>query len=349
MKPNLPEQFGAQRVLVTGGAGFVGSNLVRRLLDYGATVTVLDNLETGSLDNLAGADGYRFVQGSVTDLPLVSELVADSQYVIHAAARNIILSTQKPHGDFEANIGGTLNVLLAARAANVRRVVYTSSASIYGNPRYLPVNEDDPPNLLSPYAVSKYAAEGYCQAFYESYGVPATTVRYSNVYGPYQSASNPYCGVIGKFLECAFHGTPIQIHGDGLQTRDFTYVDDAVQATLLAAVSPRAIGQVFNVGTGFETNINQLAERIMDVLERRTPVRHIDRRDIDNIRRRVLNIERIRSFLRWTPQVTLVNGLRRTADWFVRRKASSRGAVPPPCLAALRAPTSPIASGAPSP
>ena len=348
MKPNLQEQFGAQPVLVTGGAGFVGSNLVRRLLEYEATVTVLDNLETGSLDNLAGLGGYRFIRGSVTDFPLVSELVAESRYVIHAAARNIILSTQKPHGDFETNIGGTLNLLLAARAAKVRRVVYTSSASVYGNPRYLPVNEDDPPNLLSPYAVSKYAAEGYCQAFYESYGVPAATVRYSNVYGPRQSASNPYCGVIGKFLEAVFHGTPIQIHGDGLQTRDFTYVDDAVQATLLAAVSPRAVGQVFNVGTGFETNVNRLAELIMKVLERHVAVRHVDRRDIDNIRRRVLNIEKIRSCLRWTPQVTLAEGLRRTAEWFVRREASTQGPVAPPCFTGPHVTSSPTAFHTPS-
>lgn len=349
MKPNLQGQLGAKRVLVTGGAGFVGSNIVRRLLQYEASVTVLDNLETGSLDNLAGVDGYRFTQGSVTDFPLVTKLVAESQYVIHAAARNIILSTQKPHGDYEANIGGTLNVLLAARAASVCRVVYTSSASVYGNPRYLPVNEDDPPNLLSPYAVSKYAAEGYCRAFYESYGVPATTVRYSNVYGPYQSASNPYCGVIGKFLESVLHGTPIQIHGDGLQTRDFTYVDDAVQATLLAAVSPRAVGQVFNVGTGFETNVNRLAELIMKVLERNVPVRHVDRRDIDNIRRRVLNIERIRGSLRWTPQVTLAEGLRRTAEWFVRRGATTSGPVVPPCISGPHVTTSLDAFSARSP
>jgi UDP-glucose 4-epimerase len=343
---NLQEQFGAKRVLVTGGAGFVGSNIVRRLLEYEASVTVLDNLETGSLDNLAGVAGYRFVKGSVTDFPLIRELVADSEYVVHAAARNIILSTKKPHGDYETNIGGTLNVLLAARAASVRRVVYTSSASVYGNPRYLPVNEDDPPNLLSPYAVSKYAAEGYCRAFYESYGVPATTVRYSNVYGPFQSASNPYCGVIGKFLEAVLRGAPIQIHGDGLQTRDFTYVDDAVQATLLAVVSARAVGQVFNVGTGFETNVNRLGELIMKVLERNVPVRHVDRRDIDNIRRRVLNIERIRGSLRWTPQVTLAEGLRRTAEWFVRREATASGAVLPPCVSGPHGTMSPDAFSA---
>src|SRR5499427_10295830 len=196
-----------RRVLVTGGAGFVGANLVRRLLREGARVTVLDDLFTGRRENLPPA-GFTFVEGSVCDPPTVEHLVAMSQVVFHAAARNIVVSTRNPREDFETNIGGTLNMLLAARATNgrVKRLVYTSSTSVYGNPRYLPINEDDHLSLLTPYAVSKLGGENYCQAFFESYGVPTTAVRYSNVFGPGQDPSNPYCGVVAKFIELLFAG-----------------------------------------------------------------------------------------------------------------------------------------------
>ncbi len=310
---NLPETLGSKRVLVTGGAGFVGSNIVARLVGLGAEVTVLDNLETGRREALV--PGARFVQGAVEDEGLVERLVAEAQVVIHAAARNIIVSTKNPRDDFSTNVGGTLNVLLAARQADVERVVYTSSASIYGNSRYLPVNEDDTPNLLSPYAVSKHAGESYCRAFYESYQLSTATVRYSNVYGPGQTPANPYCGVISKFLDSARRGRPILVHGDGLQTRDFTYVDDAVEATLLAAVHPRAVGEVFNVGTGFETDVNTLAALVQSIVGPEVTVENIDRRDIDNIRRRVVNIEKIRQKLHWVPRVTLREGLARTWAW----------------------------------
>ncbi len=310
---NLLETLRGKRVLVTGGAGFVGSSIVQRLVGLGAEVTVLDNLETGRREALVA--GARFVQGAVEDQALVERLVAEVQVVIHAAARNIIVSTKNPRDDFSTNVGGTLNVLLAARLAGVERLVYTSSASVYGNSRYLPVNEDDTPNLLSPYAVSKHAGESYCRAFYESYQLPTATVRYSNIYGPGQTPTNPYCGVISKFLEAARQGQPILVHGDGLQTRDFTYVDDAVEATLLAAVHPRAVGEVFNVGTGFETDVNTLAALVRAVAGSTVSVENIDRRDIDNIRRRVVNIEKIRQKLHWVPRVTLREGLTRTWAW----------------------------------
>ncbi len=304
-----------KRVLVTGGAGFVGSNVVARLHALGAQVTVLDNFETGQRAALAGLDGLTVVEGSVEDETCVAPLVSAAQVVLHLAARNIIVSTRNPRDDFRTNVGGTLHVLLAAREATVERVVYSSSASIYGNSRYLPVNEDDLPNLLSPYAVSKFAGESYCSAFHESYGLPVSVVRYSNVYGRGQSPSNPYCGVIAKFFDAARASRPLLVHGDGLQTRDFTYVQDAVEATLLAAVHPRAVGEVFNVGTGFETSIHALAEGVRAVAGRDVPIEHVDRRDIDNIRRRVVNIEKIRRTLHWVPRTTLQQGLRRTWEW----------------------------------
>jgi UDP-glucose 4-epimerase len=314
------------RVLVTGGAGFVGSNLVRRLLGAGARVTVLDDLFTGRLENLPES-GFEFVEGSVCDVPLVGRLVGEAQVVFHAAARNIVVSTHNPREDFETNIGGTLNVLLAAREHpdRIQRVLYTSSTSVYGNPRYLPINEDDPLSLLTPYAVSKLGGENYCMAFYESYGLPTTAVRYSNIYGPGQDPGNPYCGVVAKFIESLFAGEAPVIHGDGNQTRDFTFIDDAVEATIRAATSDRALGEVFNVGTGAETRVNELAALLAHITgSDKAPV-HKDRRDVDNIRRRVVNIEKTRRALRWIPETTLEQGLLLTVAW--QRARSAAGAV----------------------
>ncbi|MGH2512549.1 MAG: NAD-dependent epimerase/dehydratase family protein, partial [Candidatus Limnocylindrales bacterium] len=309
------------RVLVTGGAGFVGGRLVRTLVDQGALVTVLDDLFTGQPEVIPTS--AQFVRGSVTDEKLVRELVADASIVFHLAARNIIASTKNPRDDFETNIGGTLNVLLAARESRPDRVVYSGSASVYGNPRTIPINEDDPVTMLSPYAVSKMGGEHYCQAFYENYGVRVAIVRYSNVFGIGQRPDNPYCGVVAKFFANAMAGEPLLMHGDGMQTRDFTYIDDAVEATLLAGIHPRAEGEVFNIGTGIETSVVGLAEAIGRALDRPVEINHIDRRDIDNIRRRVVNLEKIRRMLHWTPQTTLDRGLAQTAQWLAEQKILS--------------------------
>ncbi len=305
-------------ILVTGGAGFVGGAVVRRLVASGADVTVLDDLFTGRPEILPS--GARFVEGSVTDEKLVRKLVRETDLVFHMAARNIIASTKNPRDDFATNIGGTLNILMAARDArdNGRgpsRVTYTGSTSVYGNPRTIPINEDDAIVPLSPYAVSKLSGEHYCLAFAESYGLPISVVRYSNVYGEGQRPDNPYCGVVSKFFAAAYKGRSLSIHGDGQQTRDFTYVSDAVDATLLAGLAPRAEGEVFNVGTGIETSINELAALVAQAAGHDIRIEHIDRRDIDNIRRRVVNIEKARRMLRWAPQVALPRGLAMTARW----------------------------------
>ncbi len=308
-------RFRNKKVLVTGGAGFVGSNLVNRLVEEGARVTVLDDLFTGDLENINYLNDIKFIQGTVTDFDLIARLVQKNEIAYNLAVRNIIVSTKSPLLDFQVNSGGTFNMLLAAKTFGIERLVYTSSASVYGNPRYIPINEDENLSTLSPYAASKLSGESYCSAFYESYDMPVVVLRYSNVYGINQSPRNPYCGVISKFFENIMNRKAPQIHGDGEQTRDFTFVEDAVEATMLAGLSVKSEGEVFNVASGIETSVNELAQKIMDVTESYIPADYIDRRDIDNIRRRVLNIEKIRRVLRWSPQYNLTRGLEKTHQW----------------------------------
>lgn len=312
-----------KRVLVTGGVGFIGSNLVERVARCGGKVTVLDDLFTGELTNIDDGVNYEFIEGSVVDRKLVSRLVKGADYVAHLAARNIVVSTKNPLIDYEVNIGGTLNVLMAAKEHGIKQIVYTSSSSVYGNPRNIPIVEEEPPLTLSPYSVSKLAGENYCYAFYETYGVPVSAVRYSNVYGPKQNLRNPYCGVVAKFIEAIDQGRSPQLHDDGHQTRDFTFVDDAVDATLLAMISPKAEGMVFNLGTGTETAIIELVNILNKLFDKQVKPEYIDRRDIDNIRRRVLSIELIRTRLRWQPQIGLEEGLRRTVNWHLQQKAGA--------------------------
>ena len=304
-----------KKILVTGGAGFVGSNIVKQLLDRGAEVCVLDNLYTGMEKLIPYGPNLRFVYGDVCDKPLVDQLVKEYKLIIHAAAKNIIASTKNPYDDYETNIGGTLNLLIAAKTHGIEKIVYTGSASVYGNPKVLPASEDSPTYTLSPYATSKLAGENYCISFYESYNLPISIVRYSNVFGVNQDPSNPYCGVVSKFFENAINGKDISIHGNGEQTRDFTYVFDAAKATIDCLLSEKSIGQIYNTGSGFETSINDLAEKIIRITESDSKIIKIDKRDIDNIRRRSVNIEHIRRSLKWSPQYTLEEGLNLTYQW----------------------------------
>lgn len=313
-----------KKVLVTGGAGFVGSNLVRTLVQkHGADVTVLDNLFTGDEKNLAGVS-YQFVHGSVEDPALVNECVRGKEIVFHLASRNIIISNYDPREDLNVNVGGAYNVFEACAEHNVGRVVYTSTSSVYGNPRSLPVQETDPKSFLNFYSASKFSAEVYAKTFCEVFNLPATILRYSNIYGDYQTPSNPYCGVIGKFISAALAGEPLKVHGDGLQTRDYTYIDDAVNATIAAAFCPQAVGEDYNIGTGVQSSVTEVADAVIRLTKSRSVIQHVDNRDIDNIRNRCICIAKAMDHLQYRPVFTLEEGLKATVQW-VLRSASKAG------------------------
>lgn len=312
------EELSGTRVVVFGGCGFVGSNLVRTLLALRVErCIVVDNLFTGDRNHLPDDPRIEFIEGSVTDSRLLDDVLSRVDYAINCAAVNIIAAQKQPQLDLEVNAMGPLRLLeSAAKFRQIRKVVYTSTASVYGNPKYLPIEEDAPVRPMSNYAVSKLAGEHYMMIGYLLHDLPAVVVRYSNVYGPNQSPKNPYCGVIGKFFKSAIEEGVVRIHGSGLQTRDFTYVDDAVEATLLATVSAKAEGSIFNIATGMEVSVQNLGEKIFQVLGKPARFELIDKRDIDNISRRCLNIEHIRMRLKWEPRHGIDDGLRRTLAWF---------------------------------
>ncbi|KKK89945.1 hypothetical protein LCGC14_2728010, partial [marine sediment metagenome] len=225
-------------------------------------------------------DGAGFVEGSVCAADLVDRLVGEADYVFHLAARNIVRSTTAPREDLDVNVGGTMNVLLAARDRGIQRVLYSSSASVYGDAQSY--SELNLPKLSSPYAVSKLAAEHYCTMFGTLHGTPVTVLRYSNVYGPGQSPRNPYCGVIGSFFASCMAGKALRVYGDGTQVRDYTFIDDTVYATLDAAESSNTIGKTLNVGTGVGTSVLNLATAVQATVgSDACGVEHVAVRDID--------------------------------------------------------------------
>lgn len=306
-----------KRILVTGGAGFVGSNLVKTLVHHcGARVRVVDDLFTGSLDHLKGVD-YEFVQGTIEDERLVDRAVDGMEVVFHLASRNIIVSNTNPREDLNVNVKGSFNVFEACMKHRVARVVYSSTSSVYGEPDTVPIREPDRKSFLNFYSASKFSAEVYARTFFEVFGLPVTVLRYSNVYGPNQQPLNPYCGVIGKFIAAAVNNEPLKIHGDGRQTRDYTYIDDAVNATIAAAIYPDAVAEDYNIGTGHETTVNELAEAILKITRSDSVIMHVNNRDIDNISRRAIDISKASSDLHYKPQHSIIDGLKKTVSWFV--------------------------------
>jgi UDP-glucose 4-epimerase len=265
MPDNNIELLKGKKILITGGAGFIGSHIVDKLAPDN-DVTILDNLSGGSLNHLEKSmNRIKFIKGDILDKELVKNLVRKAEYVFHLAALvSVIRSLQEPEPYTKVNIEGTVNLLEACRNVNIKRFIYSSSAAIFGDSQYLPVDENHPLNPKSPYAVSKLAAEKYTLAYYHSYGLPAVALRYFNIYGPRQDTSD-YANVLSIFLRKFKARQPVTIYGDGEQTRDLIFVQDAVTANILAALNPKAVGEVFNIATGKVTTINKVAKMVRQV------------------------------------------------------------------------------------
>ena len=309
------------RILVTGGAGFIGSHISERLLSLGHEVTVLDDLSTGRLENiqvLMGHDRFHFCQGSILDLPLLRELIQNRRIerISHQAARpSVARSIEDPLATHEVNITGTLNVLKVAHEAGCHRVVAASSSSIYGNTPVLPKREDMHYRPRSPYAASKVAGELYLQVFYAVYGLQTVGLRYFNVYGPQQDPNSHYAAVIPKFIRLALNGEPLPIEGDGAQTRDFTYIDDVVGANLLGLTTPELHGECVNIGYGEQTSVLSLAETVIRQTRSASKIVHQDPRPGD-VRDSLADISQAHSLLGYKPAFPLSEGLVATIDWY---------------------------------
>ena len=305
------------KVVVTGGAGFLGSRIVRRLLPDCGQIVVIDNLSTGLRKAVPDAENVKFVFGSITDGELLEDILPGTELVFHMACANLVLSAEDMDRDFRTNLYGSYLVFKKALETCGRsvRVVYASTASVYGNADILPTPESYH-RIALPYSASKFSAEHYGKVFCEMHGLPVLTVRFTNVYGPGQSPGNPYCGVVSKFFTAMARGEPMIIYGDGRQTRDFTYVDDALDALFALVGEPKAWGDVFNIGTGVETSVLELARAAARAAGHdHYPVVHMPPRAVDKVARRALDVEKIRRIAGWRARTPLDEGLRRTCRW----------------------------------
>jgi UDP-glucose 4-epimerase len=303
--------------LITGGAGFIGSNLAASLVEAGERVRVFDNFSTGFADNLRPfGDRIEVVEGDLRDYGAVRRAMEGVAYVSHQAAlRAVERSVDDPLSTDEVNVHGTLHVLMAAReASTVRRVVYASSSSVYGETEALPKREDQAPAPVSPYAVSKLAAEHYCRVFTRLYGLETVSLRYFNVFGPRQHPKSQYAAVVPLFLRAALRGEALEVHGDGEQSRDFTYIDNVVAANRLALTAPGIGGEVLNVACGERHSLLDIVRIVEQLVGRELPRRHVAPRRGD-VRHTLASIDRIRERTGYEPSVGFAEGLRRTLAW----------------------------------
>ena len=305
------------RIVITGGAGFIGSNLAEVLaLAPNNEVCVVDDLSTGRVENIPIASGIEFIKGSITDLQLMNEVLADADFVFHQAALpSVQRSIEDPAHTNEVNIRGTLNVLMAARDAGVKKVIYASSSSVYGDTPELPKREGMTPNPLSPYAVTKLVGEYYCKVFNDVYGLNTISLRYFNVYGPRQDPHSEYAAVIPRFVFRVLRGEPPVIYGDGQQTRDFTFVKDVVNANILAMNSD-ATG-VYNIASGRMISIQELATLITRLTGRDSDLEPVfDKPRKGDVRHSLADISRARAVMGYKPEYSLERGLEETLRWF---------------------------------
>ena len=310
----------ADLFLVTGGAGFIGSHLVERLLADGARVRVLDNFSTGARSNLpfGKAFGRRLevVRGDIRQRAVVERATRGVRVVFHQAAmRSVPRSVKDPLGANANNVTGTLHVLEAARRARVARVVYASSSSVYGDRPDLPKREDQPPAPISPYAVLKATGEQYAAVWTRLFGVETVGLRYFNVFGPRQDPKSEYAAVIPRFILWGLRGKPLEVHGDGAQSRDFTYIDNVVEANLLAARAASVGGEVFNVGCGERVSLLEIIAKLETILGRRLTREHRPLRQGD-VQHTLADVSKAKRLLGYSPLVPFDEGLQRTVDYF---------------------------------
>ncbi len=305
--------------LVTGGAGFIGSHVVERLLGRGDRVRIADDFSSGRRENVPAHPNLDLLEGDLADAELARRAVAGSAFVIHLAAiPSVPRSVKDPVRSHRANVDGTLNVLMAARDAGVKRLIFAGSSSVYGDAAVLPKREDMRPSPLSPYALQKLIGEQYGQLFTRLYGLETVTTRYFNVFGPRQQPGSPYSGVISLFIEALASGQAPTVHGDGRQTRDFTFVSDVVTGILRCCEAPHVAGEVINVAAGGRISLNDLIRTLQAILGTSAvpvfgPPREGDVRDSQ------ADIEKARKLLGFSPTVAFEDGLRQTVAWFQAR------------------------------
>ncbi len=309
--------------LITGGAGFIGSNLARFLLGQGCRVRILDDLSTGRQENLSRIQSeVDFIRGDIRDLDTVRKAVQSCDLVFHLAALpSVPRSIADPGTSHSVNVNGTLNVLLAARDAEVRRVVLASSSSVYGDQKELPRVETQPPRPLSPYAVSKLTGEYYARSFSVVYGLDTVSLRYFNVFGPHQDPNSPYAAVIPRFMEALSQGQSPVIYGDGSQSRDFTFVENVCRINWLAAtVAQPLAGEVFNVGCGHSFTLLEILERLVQILGAGQVKPVFEAPRAGDVKHSLADIGKARRILGYAPEPDLTDELRLTCEWFGRSR-----------------------------
>jgi nucleoside-diphosphate-sugar epimerase len=311
------------KYLVTGGAGFIGSNIVKKVLDNGDFVRVVDNFSTGRRENIAEFlenPNFELIEGDLTNLETAKNVVKGIDFVLHqAAVPSVPRSIEDPITSNSANIDATLNLLVAARDEKVKKVVYASSSSVYGDNPDLPKREDFPVRPISPYALTKYAGERYCQIFWNIYGLPTTFLRYFNVFGPKQNPFSQYSAVIPKYIDCFLQNESPVILGTGEQSRDFTFIDNGVEANLLAAKSEKGNGEVFNIACNERTSLNELVGLLSKISGKDIKPEYKDARAGDVLHSQA-DISKIGEFLGFKPIIKFEEGLQKTFDWYANQK-----------------------------
>jgi len=311
------------RILVTGGAGFIGSNLTEALLKQGHWVWVLDNFSTGKRENLVFDKEYpslEIIDGDIRDLAICRKVMKDIEVVFHQAALpSVQRSVEDPLISNSVNVEGTLNILLSSRDTGVKRLIYASSSSIYGDTPTLPKQEEMPPNPLSPYALQKYIGEHYCRLFFQLYGLETVSLRYFNVFGPKQDPNSIYSTVIPRFIDALLEGHPPIIFGDGEQSRDFTYIDNVIQANLLAMHVDRLNGEPINIACGKRTSLNQLLAILYDIFGTKVSPIYQEPRKGD-VRHSLADIRKGKQILNYEPNVGIEAGLKKTVEYFKEQR-----------------------------